>query len=217
MGIKIDLTGQKFNRLTVIREAPKRKNYTSMYWLCECECKKYIIVSAVDLKRGHTKSCGCYRSEMVIKKNISRKTHGQTTKGNISHEYRIWCGIKNRCYNSNHTYYKHYGGRGIKMYFEWINSFDCFYAYVGKSPTKKHTIDRINNDGNYEPGNVRWATMKEQANNRSNTRYFNYNGKLLTISQLSDISNISYTTLKYRLNKEWTLEKAMTEPIKINL
>lgn len=212
MGIKVNLVGQKFNRLTVIGEAPKRVNSTSALWECECECKNHTNVSTRDLKTGHSKSCGCLSSELLIKRNISNATHGQTINGKASHEYYIWSGIKNRCYNINHDYYKYYGGRGIKMCDDWINSFECFYAYIGESPSIKHTIDRINNNGDYESGNIRWATRKEQANNRTNTRIFNYNGGTKTISQLAEIAGICYSTIKNRLNRGWTPERAVTQP-----
>lgn len=215
MGIKVNLIGQKFNRLTVIGEAPKRRNSTSMLWRCKCECKNNVNASTKDLKSGHSKSCGCLAHELLIKRNISNATHGQTANRNISHEYYIWTGIKSRCYNINHNYYKYYGGRGIKMHDDWFNSFECFYKYIGKAPSIKHTIDRINNNGNYEPSNIQWATRKDQANNRRNTRLFNYKGKMRSISQIADIIGIKYTTLKARLNLNWTIEKAASESVKI--
>lgn len=206
MGIKVNLIGKKFNRLTVIGESTKRPNSTSAVWICECDCKKHVFVTTHDLKTGHSKSCGCLSRELLIKRNISNATHKQKINNKTTHEYYAWIGMKTRCCNINNRDYKNYGGRGIKIYNDWLTSFESFYAYVGKSPSIKHTIDRINNNGNYEPGNVRWATKKEQANNRRNTRLFNYKGDIKTASELAEMAGICYSTMKHRLVRGWNPE-----------
>lgn len=158
-----DLTGLRFFRLKVLGRAPNKGKNT--YWYCECDCKDKTVFATHggNLIRGHTKSCGCLSREHVIERNFR---HGMS-KERI---YSIWCGIIDRCTNKNNQDYKCYGGRGISICNEWRNDFISFYDYVSKLPNfnvKGYSIDRFpNNNGNYEPGNVRWATAKEQYHNR---------------------------------------------------
>lgn len=151
----IDIAGQKFGRWTVI-EFAGRKNKATL-WLCRCECGAEKIADGHSLRRGQSKGC----------KSCSNVTHGQATKGNQSAEYTAWCNMIARCYNPKHEYFYNYGGRGITVCDEWRQSFSAFFSHVGKRPSAGHSLDRYpNNDGNYEPGNVRWATRKQQSQNR---------------------------------------------------
>lgn len=161
-GKATDLTGQRFGRLYVIQREGSRNNRA--FWLCKCDCGKTTIVDTCSLRRKNraTTSCGCFNREQLLKSHI---THGQSK----SKMFSVWHDIKKRCLNPNIKTYKYYGGRGIKMYSEWINDYMAFYNYVSTLPhfgVPGLSIDRINNDGNYEPGNLRWATAKEQMNNR---------------------------------------------------
>lgn len=157
MGTFIDITGQKFGRLTVIKYLGKS------HWLCKCDCGKETDVFVGHLKAGHTKSCGCLYLE-VRNKGANLK-HG--LKGDRL--YALWKKIKQRCYSTTFKRYNDWGGRGIKMYEPWINNPKSFCDYVSKLPNcgeRGRSLDRIDNDGNYEPHNLRWATAKEQSNNR---------------------------------------------------
>lgn len=129
-------------------------------------------------------------------------------------EYRAWSALKRRCYDPNDAGYKNYGGRGIFVHPDWINSFDNFLKHIGPRPSSDHSIDRINNDGNYEPGNVRWATQKEQNNNKRSCRFVVFRGETLTLRQLSESPHcvVDYNCLMMRLRVGWSGEKAATTP-----
>lgn len=145
--------GSVFGWLTVVEYAGREQ--WDFYW-CVCRCENKIKVRGSNLTSDRSTSCGCKRGE-------SRKRHGHAVDNKLSPEYQSYKAAKSRCLNPRHEKYSYYGGRGIKFRF---NSFEQFLAEVGKRPTKRHTLDRINNDGHYEPGNVQWATRAEQALNR---------------------------------------------------
>lgn len=154
-----DITGQKIGRLTVIEDTGKR-NETNVVWKCQCDCGNFIETSSRNLGRN-TFSCGCLQKERVTK-------HGNRTRKNTSSTYNSWHSMKNRCLNPKTPNYKEYGGRGIMVCERWI-VFENFLADMGERPEGK-TLDRIHNDGHYEPSNCKWSTPKEQANNRRNTK-----------------------------------------------
>lgn len=158
MGAFIDLTGQAFGRLTVVRRAGTG-NTGQSNWECLCECGKTANVLSDNLRRGKQVSCGCYHLETIT-------THGHSRKGKITPEYRAWQGMKRRCTDVNHEDYVNYGGRGITVCEQWESSFETFLEDMGKKPSKRHSIDRIFTDGNYEPSNCRWSTHSEQTINQ---------------------------------------------------
>lgn len=207
MSKRIDLTGQQFDRLKVIEYAGSNKAGKAQ-WKCQCQCKKIIVALGVDLIRGHTTSCGCKRHGEHNKK---AKKHG----GRYTRLYRIWHGMKNRTNNKNADCYKDYGGRGIEVCKEWENSFADFRNWALDNGYEEGlTIDRIDNDGNYEPKNCRWVTQKENDRNKRNNKTVEYNGEKRTIAEWAERYCISYSTLKTRLRKGMTIEKALETPVK---
>ena len=142
---------------------------------------------------------------------LSMVTHGNAKKQSQSAEYKTWAGIKDRCLNPSAHKYQDYGGRGITIFAEWRGSFQSFLAYVGKRPSSRHSIDRIKNEGNYEPGNVRWATRVEQQANRRNSRLFTLNGETHCISEWSRITGIHINTISDRLSRGLAVERALTK------
>ena len=209
----IDLTGMKFGRLTVIdraKDGTRANGSTYVRWICRCDCGKELIVCGGNLRRGYSKSCGCYQKEQLAK--IETK-HGQAIHGKRSRLYICWRGIKLRCNNPNNPSYKDYGGRGISMCNEWMNDFQAFNNWaISHGYADNLTIDRIDVNGNYEPSNCHWVTMKEQQNNRRNNHLITHNGETHTMMQWSEITGIAFHTIKSRLKSGWSVERALTEP-----
>jgi hypothetical protein len=199
---KPDLIGQTFGRLTVISETNRNK-HNHIQWLCLCSCGKNTIASTTSLKHQNTTSCGCYGNEC---RTINTRTHGMRhTK-----IYTVWCNIISRCYDSNHKSWENYGGRGIIVCDQWIKSFESFFTDMGDIPFKNAQIDRINNNGNYEPSNCRWATAKQNCLNRSSTHFITHNGITLALTQWADKYNLARNTLYNRLKKGMDMELALT-------
>lgn len=188
-----DLIGQRFGRLTVTEYVGTNKTRHSL-WKCRCDCGNEIVVAGGNLKKGNTKSCGCLHNE-------GRKPNHGMANTKI---YRVWIGIKKRCLNTNSTDYKDYGGRGIKVCSEWLDDFQSFYDYVSKLEhfgEEGYTLDRIDNSGNYEPNNVRWADRNTQARNKRNNHFLEYKGKKMTLAEVAENSGIDRGALNSRLKR----------------
>lgn len=208
--MKIDnLIGLKFGKLTVIERAANSANGKAR-WICSCECGKAKVkpVTGYDLKSGKVRSCGCaYKTA----NKGSNKTHGESK----SRLYNIWRGMKARCNSNNSLAYENYGGRGITYNPDW-EKYENFRDWALSNGYKDNlTLDRINTNLNYTPDNCRWATMKQQQNNRRNTIYVEIKGKKLTVTELSEITNIKASTLTWRLQHGWN-EEEITMPVNLN-
>jgi hypothetical protein len=202
-----DLTGQRFTRWLVIDRAYTPSTKGSM-WNCECDCGTLRVVSLSNLRGNLSKSCGCLHRERLGNR---RRTHGMSQ--GKSPEYAVWQNIKTRCTNKKRREYKNYGGRGIVMSPRWITSFENFLADVGKRPSPKHTIDRIDNDRGYEPGNVRWATRTEQNQNKRNSRLVTHDGVTKTVAAWARDLGFTSDFLYYRLfNRGMSFENAISTP-----
>lgn len=184
-----DLTNKKFGHLTVVKMNEERGPSNKVMCTCKCDCGNTIVVMSNSLTTGKTVSCGC---------RIQKKTHGMKN----TRIYRIWAGMKNRCTNVNNQSYSDYGGRGITLCEEW-NKFENFYKWSKESGYSDNlTIDRINVNGNYEPNNCRWATYEQQNNNKRNNIYIKYNNEVVTLTELSRMTNICPESLRKRYNDE---------------
>lgn len=211
----IDLTGQKFGKLTVIKRAddyisPKGNHFVR--WLCKCDCGNEAIVAGSSLRaKNGTKSCGCINKEKSRDRMLKHGLYGQRI-------YRIYKGMKERCYKKYCINYEDYGNRGIKICDEWLG--DCgfinFYNWAISNGYKDDlSIDRINVDGDYEPNNCRWITNIEQQNNKRNNIKVLYNNKYISLLELSKETNINFNTLKGRIcNYGWSVEKAISTPVR---
>lgn len=190
-----DLTEQKFGNLKIIKRLENDK-FGHSVWLCECICGNKIKVLSTNLKRGHTKSCGCKKSYYITHSKI---THGKAH----TRLYGIYNKMKCRCYNQNNPAYKNYGNRGIKICKEWKQDFENFYNWSMNNGYKEGlSIDRIDNNGNYEPNNCRWVTDKEQANNKRNNHYITYNNETHTLTEWAQMLKISPSTIYRRINRK---------------
>lgn len=186
-----DLSGKKFNYLTVIKQegfvVRDKGRKGNALWLCRCECGNTTIVDSSKIQSGRKKSCGCM-------KDSHKTTHGMSRTAT----YQTWENMIQRCTNPNATKFHQHGGRGIAVCQRWLESFANFLADMGEKPDDK-TLDRINNDGNYEPSNCKWATKEEQANNTRANRYFETSQGVYTMAQIARIVGVTPQSIEERV------------------
>lgn len=199
---RIDLTGQKFNKLTVLKIDHINKKTKEASYLCKCDCGNLKIVKSAKLKNGDVKACGCLQGK-IRKWKYSSKDYPKL--------YKKWNHMKDRCYKERDVNYKNYGARGITVCVEWRNSFDNFAEWSFKNGYKEELeIDRINNDGNYEPDNCRYVPTIINRRNKSTTQRYKYKGEMIPLAKIAEEENIKYKILWQRLNRDGkTLEEAI--------
>ena len=212
-GIRIasDFEPETFGRLTTI--GPRfimsdSKGRIHSYQVCQCQCGNIKVIRTGGLGKG-TQSCGCLNKEIITK-------HGHYKHNRTSQEAQAYIGMVSRCTNPKNPAYRHYGGRGIKVASEWLGpgGFERWLAYIGPKPSPELSVERDNVNGNYEPGNVRWATIKEQNDNKRNTVLLTYNGETKTQAQWARDMGMSPTALWARLKRGWSVAKALSYPIR---
>lgn len=192
-----DIAGRKFGRWAVLKRDGRNK-FRQALWLCRCDCGATGHISTGALTSGNSRSCSCLQRDAVT-------SHG------LSHlpEYRSWSGMTARCTRPSSNRFDSYAGRGITICARW-QDFESFLADMGPSPSPEHSIERIDNDGDYEPGNCRWATAKEQARNRRDTRLVNWRGKTLCLAECAEALGVNYKALwKSAKRHNWNIESAL--------
>lgn len=196
---KEDISNKRFGRLVAVELVAQDDSWNDKY-LCKCDCGNQTIVLKLSLKSGDTRSCGCLMREIFTKhKACKDKT------------YIIWQGMKQRCFDKKSKNYSKYGGRGITMCKEWREDYLIFLKDMGEVPEGK-SIERIDNNGNYEPSNCKWATIKEQARNKRNSLIINYKGQSKHLLDWCEELNLSYNLIRDRLRKGWETDKAFETP-----
>lgn len=207
---KIEMVGRRFGRLLVV--AQDEHKGAEVAWLCQCECGGSLAVRGAALRSGNTKSCGCIHREQIVKRNKEHPTAAHTIHGmSGTRTFRIWCEMRKRCTNPNSQMFRHYGGRGIKVCSRW-SKFENFLADMGEVPAGR-SIDRIDVNGNYSPGNCRWADNITQGRNRRNNRIISFKGEKKCLSEWAEELGMEVVTLHSRLSGGWTVEQAFGLPV----
>lgn len=203
----LEIKGQRHGRLVAVEKTAKKRG-SNFYWRWRCDCGSEIDRVPNDVRSGRIVSCGCYRSEEQSKRV---RTHGLSG----SETYKIWQTMIQRCENPNEDRFERYGGRGIEVCERW-KVFENFISDMGLKPSINMQIDRIDNDGHYEPDNCRWATPKQNVNNRSVTRYLTVDEETMSLSDWSERTGIKRQTIVTRLRRGWTVKEALTKEVKRN-
>lgn len=210
---------EQFGRWTVISPAdppPGRASYKGKWWLCRCRCGVEKPVMQMTLRSGQSRSCGCLSREKASAYcKSAKRTHGHNQRGSRTKEYSAWCNMLRRCYTASSARYACYGGRGIKVCDRWRGSFNAFLADVGLAPSTRHSLGRVDNDGNYEPGNVEWQTSTAQLRNTSFNRRLTLDGCTMTLGDWAAKTGIRRQTIQMRIDRYgWSVERALSTAAK---
>lgn len=204
----IDRAGIRYGRLTAISPIRKiTRGRPKVWWLCKCDCGNPTEVESGCLSNGNTASCGCLLSESTRKRFTK---HGHSPAGKHSSEYSSWSQMKSRCAGSSEHNLRLYKNRGIKVCDRWLHSFENFLADMGKKPSPKHSIDRIDGSKGYEPSNCRWATTKQQANNTRTNLILEINGEKMTAAQAGEKFSMNSDCIIRRIRRGWSITAAIT-------
>lgn len=204
MGSFIDMTGQRFGRLLVLKRAENKGAQTQ--WMCRCDCGTTRPVRAILLRKGLTTSCGCFMREIAGWMN---RTHG----GSKTRTHKIWKGMRGRCLTPTNTRWEYYGGRGITVDPRW-DSYEAFLEDMGECP-EGMSLERIDNSKGYGPANCRWATLKEQARNQRTNRIIEYRGERKCLAEWCEITGLHHTIIRSRLRLGWSVEDALFKPKRV--
>lgn len=206
--IRLNLAGQRFGRLVAISPVTRtmKSGCVRTDWLCACDCGNKRTIRRCGLTSGKTKSCGCLSPETTATRNTK---HGDASRTRRTPEYAVWKGIIKRCENPQCAHFGRYGGRGIRICDRWRESFSDFLADMGRRPTPDHQIDRIDNDGNYEAGNCRWATRAQQCRNRSSNRMLTYKGITLCLSDWAKRIGLTFAGIQDRMSRGLPIERIL--------
>lgn len=209
----IDISNKKFGKLLAVKRCTNMSGKTA--WECKCDCGNITFVTTSNLTCNRIRSCGCLKIKQLLDRST---THNQRH----TVLYSVWRGLRQRCNNPKHASYHNYGGRGITVCEEWDKSFQAFYdwSYANGYSTEnqkdeklKLTIDRIDNNGNYEPSNCRWVDRKTQTRNMRTTRFITFNGQNKSVSEWCEIYGIKLQTFNTRIRNGWSIEEALTKPL----
>lgn len=212
---RADINGVKFDRLLVVVSVGKDKR-NNILWDCICECGNRRVVRTSDLTSGKTKSCGCDIGDRISNGRSKNWYNNKFTPKEIKLLYDSYLKMKGRCYNVKRKDYERYGGRGIIVCDRWLESFDNYYEDMGNKPSPNHSVDRIDNNGNYEPSNCKWSTYAEQNRNRRDSFWVEHGGKRMVISDWAKLLGIDRGSIKARLKKGQTFDYIASHFIKKN-
>lgn len=205
-----DMRGQRFGRLLVVAHAGRGRGRNHM-WECLCDCGQRITVVGADLRCGDSQSCGCHQRDIARSAGDRTRTHGMSS----APIYKLWSSMLQRCYDESHADFQNYGARGISVCVRWW-SFETFFEDMGHRP-EGMSLNRIDNDGNYEPGNCRWATFKQQHRNKRTNRLLEFRGVTQCLTDWAAQLGMATSTLEKRLDKGWSVAMAFETPINRNL
>ncbi|MCU0295784.1 MAG: hypothetical protein MUD05_06965 [Candidatus Nanopelagicales bacterium] len=216
---RMDVTGAKYGKLTVLRHLPNELHATRMRRMVECQCEcgavvKRVLINLRAVARHGNPACSIGCAHRGLKSGNYRHGKSRDASGKPSREYRAWNNLRARCYQKNHVSFAHYGGRGVTVCDRWRTSFENFFADMGEAPAgKRISIDRIDPNRGYEPGNCRWATPRQQANNRRKpVKRYELDGVHKTLTEWAEHFGTTYAKVAQRLRQGWGLHAALTTP-----